>query len=209
MSKDALLLRQAIVFISAFVYWAGVAIQARRIRRHIGRSPNVKPRGTREKLLWIGWTIVVLAWMTQPFVVGRDVIPGLRIYAGLSYKLALVAGGLLVLTGYAGTLWCYAAMGDAWRIGINRKEKNALVRHGPYRQVRHPIYLFQMMMLAGAACLLPTVLSLVILVVHLACVWIKARDEEIYLLGVHGQSYGDYLEQTGRLLPKGRRRAKS
>src|SRR5206468_2501414 len=43
MSSDELLLRRAIVFVSAFVYWVGVAVQARRIRRQIGRSPNVRP----------------------------------------------------------------------------------------------------------------------------------------------------------------------
>jgi len=61
-------------------------------------------------------------------------------------------------------------------------------------------------MLAGALLLLPTILSLAILLFHLLCVLIKAADEEAYLLGIHGQPYKDYLSQTGRLVPKVSRR---
>jgi len=108
----------------------------------------------------------------------------------------------LVLAGYAATLWCYAIMGDTWRIGIDQNEKNPLVTRGPYRLVRHPIYLFQIVMLAGVALLLPTCLSLIVLIFHVVCVLIKAADEESYLITVHGKTYRDYLSRTGRLLPR-------
>lgn len=203
MSSDELLWRRAIVFVSAFVYWAGVAVQARRIRRQIGRSPNVRPRGRKEKLLWAGWMVVAGIWMFQPFLVGGEAAPAwLRGYAALRQGPSLVGGALLVAAGYVGTLWCYAAMGDTWRMGINRKEKTVLVSRGPYQWVRHPIYLFQVVMLAGAAWLLPSWLSLIALLIHFVCVWLKALDEETYLLTVHGEVYRDYLRRTGRLFPK-------
>ena len=77
-----------------------------------------------------------------------------------------------------------------------------LINRGPYRWVRHPIYLFQIVMLAGAALLLPTLLSFVILATHYICVLIKAGDEEKYLTGVHGEAYRGYLSRTGGLFPK-------
>ena len=57
-------------------------------------------------------------------------------------------------------------------------------------------------MLVGAVLLLPTWLSLAVLVFHLLCVMIKAADEESYLLTVHGQAYRDYVSRTGSLFPK-------
>jgi len=39
-------------------------------------------------------------------------------------------------------------------MGIRKREKTILVRNGPYRFVRHPIYLFQTLMLLGALLLL-------------------------------------------------------
>lgn len=204
MPTDDLLLRRALVFASALIYWGGVWIQARRVRRSIGRSPNVAPRGPKERLLWLGWFLVVLSWLGQPFLArDRSALPGLSLYPVVAPVVSLTAGLGLLIAGYAATLWCYAAMGAGWRMGINPGEKTALVTRGPYRRVRHPIYLFQIVMLLGVWLLLPTALFIGVILLHLICVWIKAADEESYLLGLHGEVYRDYLAHTGRLWPRG------
>ena len=197
MSIDEMFVRRAVVFASAVVYWGGVAIQARRIRKRIGKSPNLKPRTPKEKILWLGWTAMILGWLAQPLVIPRSMI-----FNPLVNSSALASGVALIVLGYAATLWCYASMGDMWRIGVNRKEKTTLVTRGPYRVIRHPIYGFQIVMLIGAGLLLPTIFSLLILAIHFICVQFKAADEENYLLGVHGQTYRQYLKRTGRLFPK-------
>jgi protein-S-isoprenylcysteine O-methyltransferase Ste14 len=203
MTSDEFLLRRAVVLGSALVYWAGVYVQARRVRRHIGRAPNLKPRSTRERLLWAGWLLVVGLWFLLPWLAGSKAhSPLWRMPSWALTRSGLVLGLAFVAGGYAGTLWCYVSMGDAWRIGVDRQEKNLLVTAGPYGRVRHPIYAFQLLMLLGAAALLPTLLALLVLVVHVPCVLIKAADEEAYLLGLHGDVYRRYLAQTGRLIPR-------
>jgi protein-S-isoprenylcysteine O-methyltransferase Ste14 len=203
MPPEHLYLRRAIVLAGVLIYWIGVMIQARRVRKRIGRSPNLRPRGAKERVLWAGWALVIITWMTQAFLAGGEsFLLSLWSIPVLFGPVGLAIGAALTLAGYAGTLWCYAAMGDAWRIGIDSGEKNALVSNGPYRFVRHPIYLFQVVMLAGAVFLLPTVMALLILLIHLTCVLIKASDEEKFLLSTHGSSYGQYLATTGRLFPK-------
>ena len=202
MPIDPLWLRKGLVMGSALIYWAGVFIQIHRVRKHIGRSPNVRPRGRKERVLWFGWFLVVAGWLTQPLVIGKLNGSLFSLIPFLMDPIGLLLGLLVMLGSYAGTLWCYAALGDAWRLGIRRREKNALVKNGPYRYVRHPIYLFQVAMLLGAVLLLPTPFSFILLFVHLLCVVIKAVDEEAYLLRVHGSEYQAYLSGTGRLLPK-------
>ena len=203
MTPEELCLRRAFVSASGIIYWVGVWILARRVRKQIGRSPNLKPRGPKEKALWVGWLLVVLVWVGQSLVVRTESSwPGVVFFPALLNLPLLVTGIVLVVGGYACTRWCYAAMGNTWRIGINRKEKTTLVERGPYRAIRHPIYAFQLVMLAGAALLLPTLLSFAILVLHLFCALIKAVDEEDYLKTVHGQAYVDYLARTGRLVPR-------
>jgi protein-S-isoprenylcysteine O-methyltransferase Ste14 len=207
MTTEELRWRCLLVCASGLIYWGGVLIQARRIRKQIGRSPNLRPRGAKEKALWFGWFVVILAWIGQPLLIGGRVVkPGLSTWPALLHPGSLVAGLALVALGYAGTLWTYAAMGDAWRIGIDPKEKTPLVSRGPYQRVRHPIYLFQIVMLAGAALLLPTAVSFATLATHYICVLIKARDEERYLTAVHGDAYRDYLTRTGGLMPRALRR---
>jgi protein-S-isoprenylcysteine O-methyltransferase Ste14 len=203
MTPEELQLRRLVVCASGLVYWGGVMIQARRIRKRIGRSPNLRPRGAKEKALWVGWLAVILVWLGQPLLLGiTATTPGLALWPGLLCSSGLWLGLALVALGYAGTLWTYAAMGNTWRIGIDRKEKTALVCQGPYRRVRHPLYGFQVMMLAGAALLLPTPVSFAALALHYVCVRIKARDEESHLTAVHGESYRNYLSGTGSLFPR-------
>ena len=197
MTFDELMIRRSVVSAGALIYWIGVAIHARRIRKRIGKSANLKPRTPKEKLLWLGWAFMILGWLFQPLFISRATLS-----AHFLNPLTLIAGLALTILGYACTLWCYSAMGDTWRIGVNRSEKTSLITRGPYNFIRHPIYGFQIVMLIGALLLLPTIFSLIIIVVHFLCVQSKADDEENYLLGAHGGTYRAYLKRTGRLFPK-------
>lgn len=200
-SPDAI--RLGAVLVSGLIYWIGVLIQAYRLKQRTGKSANLKPKGLKERLLWIGWLFVIAGWIGQPLVMrGLGKFPFFAASEVILSNVGKVAGLVLLIAGYAGTIWCYRILGDSWRIGVNRKEQTSLIRTGPYRFVRHPIYVFQIVMLAGAALLLPTPFSLLILGVHLLCVIIKAIDEEHYLLSVHGAVYQEYVSGTGRLLPR-------
>jgi len=201
MLADNLFLNRAVVFGSVLLYWGGVLVQARRVRRRIGKSPNLKPRGIKERFLWAGWMLVIVGWLAEAFLIGRLDVSGFRIVTSLSNTGGLVFGLCVVALGYVGTLWCYAAMGDLWRIGIDHTKKVALVSSGPYRYIRHPIYSFQMVMLIGAFWLLPAAFSAALVLAHLVCVRIKAADEEAYLLTTLGDQYRQYMARTGRLFP--------
>jgi protein-S-isoprenylcysteine O-methyltransferase Ste14 len=202
MPGESLSLNRAIVFGSGIIYWAGVWVQARRIRRRTGRSTNTRPRGLKERLLWAGWFFVVLAWLGLPLLGAlRTALPGTVIVASLVHPVVRGLGMFMMAAGYAGTLWCYIAMGNSWRMGIDRTEKTDLVTRGPYRFVRHPIYLCQAIMVAAIPLLLPCLLALFILVTHLLCVRIKAADEESHLRTLLGGVYETYCARTGRWFP--------
>ena len=203
MSDNTLILRKIIVVFSALIYWTGVIIHARQIRRRTGRSPNVRPAGLRENMLWAGWFFVIAGWIGQPFILknhAKDIL--FSFIDALSQPSWIIPGVLIAVFGYAGTLWCYAALGDSWRMGINRKENVVLIKNGPYQFVRHPIYLFQITILTGMIFLLPTLFSFMILLINIVCVAIKALDEEAYLTNIHGSEYRRYMSYTGMLLPK-------
>ena len=91
MSAEELLLRKAFVGGSGLIYWAGVLIQARRVQKKIGRSPNLTPRTAKERMLWIGWLLVVAAWIGPPFFAGGENAPAfVRVHAGK--RLASLGG---------------------------------------------------------------------------------------------------------------------
>lgn len=178
-------------------------LNARRVRRQIGRSPNLKPRGTKERLLYLAWLAVILVWVGQPVVMHlRPNSPLLHPLVALNGPAALAVGLAGILAAQAGTFWCYRAMGRWWRIGVRKAEQPELVQSGPYRRVRHPIYSFQMLLLASVVVLLPTGLSLAMLAVHVITCWIKASDEEAYFLSMCPGPYGDYRRRTSRFSPR-------
>jgi protein-S-isoprenylcysteine O-methyltransferase Ste14 len=206
MAPDTLAVREILVCASGVIYWAGVALQAARIRRRIGHSPNLKPRTAKERLLWLGWFAVILTWIGQPLVMtSLAAIPLFVPVRALSATWSLVVGFVLVAVGHAGTYWSYASLGQSWRIGVNKRETLPLVTTGIYSLIRHPIYSMQIVILVGAALLIPTPLSFAALVLHLVCSYTKAFDEERYLLATHAEAYAKYLSHTGRFLPKVRR----
>jgi protein-S-isoprenylcysteine O-methyltransferase Ste14 len=206
MAINQLTLRQVIVFISAVLYWGSVIIHAYRIRKHINRSPNLRPGNIKERLLWSGWLFIIAGWMGQPLIIEkyRDMVI-FSFISPLFHPFGIILGILLAVCGYTGTLWCYSTLGNSWRIGINKNERTVLIKHGPYRFIRHPIYLFQIIILIGMASLLPTLFSFMILLIHFVSIVTKALDEEAYLITTHGFEYQCYLSRTGRFLPKWKR----
>jgi protein-S-isoprenylcysteine O-methyltransferase Ste14 len=78
--------------------------------------------------------------------------------------------------------------------------KGALVRHGPYRWVRHPMY--SAVLLFGLACVVaaPSAETFGYLVSLMLVLLGKARIEERLLLAKH-PDYAGYAAATKRLLP--------
>lgn len=178
------------------MYWLGVGLRARQIKRRTGRTPNMRPGTQKEKLLWAGWVLVSAAWASAPFL-GTG-----RLFEG---PVSTSAGVLFILAGLAGTYWAHASMGDAWRIAVRLDDKAPLVTSGPYSRIRHPLYAFQCVILLGVFLLEPSPITLFMLFIHRLLVAFKIRDEEKYLAELHGPLYKEYALHTGSLWPKFKR----
>ncbi len=62
-----------------------------------------------------------------------------------------LAGLLSVLTGVAFSIWARLMLGGNWSNRVTVKENHTLVRTGPYRIVRHPIYSGILLGMLGSA----------------------------------------------------------
>ena len=84
---------------------------------------------------------------------------------------------------------------------------DCIVRGGPYRYIRHPVYLGMLMILVGIALRLgswPGVAAAVF--VFLPSIILRANWEETALQKRFGSDWSDYRLQTGFLLPRFHRR---
>ena len=115
---------------------------------------------------------------------------------------AMAAGIAFYLVGVAATLWAQLAMGESWRIGVDARERTALVASGPFRWVRNPIYTAMTIATIGLALLAPNPLSCIAVITLIVALQIQVRlVEEPYLRRIHGERYRRWAAQTGRFLP--------
>src|SRR5260370_11967502 len=82
------------------------------------------------------------------------------------------------------------------------REDHALIESGPYRFVRHPVYVGYLALLLGSGVASLNVCLWVLWPVSLVGIVIQAASEEQLLRERFGQDYVRYFRGTGRLVPR-------
>ena len=111
------------------------------------------------------------------------------------------AGALLLFGGLVLLIIAQLHLGASWRIGINEGTSPGLVTSGFYRFCRNPIFLSILITLTGYTLLLPTRLSLVLLLGAIVGIRQQILAEESYLLRTYEEGYLEYARRVGRFLP--------
>jgi protein-S-isoprenylcysteine O-methyltransferase Ste14 len=109
----------------------------------------------------------------------------------------VLAGDLLAFASCAWLLVAVLALGRCFGV---LPEARGLVTDGPYRFVRHPVYLGEFGAFAGLVLASPTVRNLVAGVVFVLAQAVRMRLEEDALTEEFPE-YVDYAERTPRLVP--------
>jgi protein-S-isoprenylcysteine O-methyltransferase Ste14 len=106
----------------------------------------------------------------------------------------------MLALGLGFSVWARRHLGRNWSAHVVVKEDHALIRTGPYRYVRHPIYtgiLFAMLGMALAIGEWRALVGFAAMVVSFA---IKSGQEEARMRETFSE-YGDYARQTAALIP--------
>jgi protein-S-isoprenylcysteine O-methyltransferase Ste14 len=108
--------------------------------------------------------------------------------------------------GFQGTsfllaVWARRHLGRNWSGAITVAVEHQLIRSGPYRVVRHPIYSAMLGMFAGTALVSGRLHALLGVVLIVGAYWRKIRLEEQSLRGVFGTAYEDYQRGTWAVVP--------
>jgi protein-S-isoprenylcysteine O-methyltransferase Ste14 len=119
----------------------------------------------------------------------------------LALVLAL-CGCLLAAAGAALVLRSRAELGAAWSLVAAADQGTGLVTTGPYRLVRHPIYLGLSMLAMGEAVAFSNwpAVAVVFSAIVPTFVW-RARAEERLLADTFGERYARYRKLTKMLIP--------
>lgn len=117
------------------------------------------------------------------------------------YPGVVWVGGPLVLVGMVFAVWARLHLGGNWSGSVTLKENHELVRTGPYRLVRHPIYTGMLLAVAGTACAIGQVRGVLGFALAFYALWHKSRIEERLMIDTFGESYRNYRTQVKGLIP--------
>lgn len=110
--------------------------------------------------------------------------------------LALVVGGLLF------AVWARVALGANWSGTVTIKSGHNLVRRGPYRWIRHPIYTGILLSMAGTVLLQGEIRSFLGFALAVLALYLKARREERFLAEEFREGFVEHTKHTGMFLPR-------
>ena len=132
----------------------------------------------RVRLSWLNWPILPPAgWVT-------------------ALAVAMTSAGLLF------AIWARAHLGGNWSGTVTMKVGHELVRSGPYRWVRHPIYSGIFLAVLGMAVERRELRSIDALALIYAGFFRKIRKEEQFMNTLFGAGYDEYRRTTGALIPR-------
>src|SRR5205814_1501259 len=111
-------------------------------------------------------------------------------------------GLVLIVAGVMCSIWAIATRGRHYDLELEIHSDHELVRTGPYRFVRHPVYTGLGLHFAGA-CLATGNLLLIAgtLLVTYPALYLRAVTEERLLRERFGAAYAEYAREVGMLVP--------
>ena len=178
-------------WLSVLLYWVW---SSRRVRAPERREPR--------------WKRFLAYWL--PLIVAFNLLgPGDWFGHGLLREkfvphttLVYSIGLALCLAGAALAIWSRHVLGSNWSVAVELKHGHELVRRGPYRVVRHPIYSGLLLLFIGNALMVGDWRGILAVGIVLVSFWRKLRLEESWLAEHFGAAYADYQRGTRMLVPR-------
>jgi protein-S-isoprenylcysteine O-methyltransferase Ste14 len=139
----------------------------------------------------MGWWLLIFPKLSGPLT--WQVLP--RTASSQVLGTAICVGGLLF------TLWARRTLAGNWSSDVTFKRDHELIRTGPYRLVRHPIYTGLLIMCAGTGILIGQLRGAFSLLLVTIGFWIKLSQEERLLVRHFPDVYPAYQRQVKALVP--------
>ena len=137
------------------------------------------------------------AWMINPQWLDWASLPIPAWLRWFGVSVAIAGGCLWV--------WAVHSLGKNLTDTVITRKDHTLVTSGPYRWVRHPFYTACAVGLVGGSLVMANwLLPLLAAIVWFGFLVPRTKIEEDNLLTRFGDAYRDYMQRTGRFLPRRR-----
>lgn len=110
-------------------------------------------------------------------------------------------GVVLVAAGLLFACWARYVLGRNWSGVVTVKDDHELIRTGPYRYVRHPIYTGLLLAFVGCAVAIDEWRGVLAVVIAYVSLWRKSLLEERWMIDTFGDAYRRFRSEVPALIP--------
>ncbi len=128
------------------------------------------------------------AWLARPIILANPVLLGLCV--------------VMAILGLLFAVWARLILGSNWSGTVTIKTNHQLIRRGPYRWIRHPIYTGMLAALLASAVIQGLLSGMIGFALVLLALYRKARREESFLSQEFGDGFIEHRQHTGMFLPR-------
>ena len=128
-------------------------------------------------------------------------VQGLRQRYLPASALVTATGLILNVAGVVLAIWSRRCLGRYWSGKITIKVDHQLIRSGPYRVIRHPIYTAMLILYLGTAVVSGELHALMGWALAIIAYLRKIKLEEANLIKAFGEEYRNYCSESRALLP--------
>jgi protein-S-isoprenylcysteine O-methyltransferase Ste14 len=112
------------------------------------------------------------------------------------------AGGILMLGCVPLIYWLFSSLGKNVTQTVAIRKEHSLVRSGPYRWIRHPLYSVGTLLFVSFSLLAANWFIALVIAAGFKILSHRTSIEEARLVEKFGDDYRRYMQTTGRYLPK-------
>jgi protein-S-isoprenylcysteine O-methyltransferase Ste14 len=109
---------------------------------------------------------------------------------------------IATVLGLSFAVWARLTLGSNWSGTVTIKTGHQLIRRGPYRSIRHPIYTGMLAALLATAITRGLLSGFVGFAFVFLALYRKARREESFLSQEFGDGFVEHRQHTGMFLPR-------
>jgi protein-S-isoprenylcysteine O-methyltransferase Ste14 len=159
------------------------------------REKNPLAMQVMRKSVGIAWFGAIILYVTKPSWIAWATLSLPTWLRWLGFGVWAIAMPIL--------WWIEISLGKNFNTTLHLREEHTLVTSGPYKYVRHPMYAVQIpLILSWLPASANWLVGLPGLLGGLLVFIFRIPQEEKIMLERFGQDYRDYMDRTGRFLPR-------
>jgi protein-S-isoprenylcysteine O-methyltransferase Ste14 len=131
-------------------------------------------------------------------------VPTFFSFSFLSYKPSFtfkIIGISIILLGFIVSILGREYLSSNWSGKVIIQEKHELIKKGPYKIIRHPIYSGVLVMMIGSSIIIGSIIGFIWLPLCFFGLLRKSKQEEELLINEFGETYEQYKKETKMIIP--------